>query len=161
MTESPQWPQDGAPTFSVIMPVYNTAHTVMSAIESVCAQTRGDFELLVGDRAGGVDVAEGAEEVTAPPARVVRRRAAGEGEDFLPGAGGNVQRRLLDELACHRLRRRFAGFDFSADAVELPRLPCGPALADQQHARAVAGEEEAAGVLLHVASVTVKTVHAK
>ena len=38
-----------APTFSVVMPAYNTAQTIGAAIESVLAQTRGDFELIVVD----------------------------------------------------------------------------------------------------------------
>jgi GT2 family glycosyltransferase len=38
-----------APTFSVVMPAYNTATMIGAAIESVLAQTRGDFELIVVD----------------------------------------------------------------------------------------------------------------
>ncbi|WP_141755740.1 glycosyltransferase, partial [Rothia sp. HMSC072E10] len=34
------------PRTSIIMPVYNTASTVVAAIESVLAQTDPDFELL-------------------------------------------------------------------------------------------------------------------
>lgn len=41
-----------APTVSVIMPVYNTAKYVQSAVESVLAQTFTNFELLVIDDAG-------------------------------------------------------------------------------------------------------------
>ena len=40
------------PIVSVIMPVYNTAKYVQSAIESVLAQTFTDFELLIIDDAG-------------------------------------------------------------------------------------------------------------
>jgi glycosyltransferase involved in cell wall biosynthesis len=36
-----------APTFSIVMPAYNTAQTIGAAIRSVLAQTRGDFELIV------------------------------------------------------------------------------------------------------------------
>ncbi len=39
----------GAPTFSVIMPVWNRAHRVGAAIESVLAQTFQDFELILVD----------------------------------------------------------------------------------------------------------------
>jgi glycosyltransferase involved in cell wall biosynthesis len=35
------------PTFSIVMPAYNTAQTIGAAIKSVLAQTRGDFELIV------------------------------------------------------------------------------------------------------------------
>jgi glycosyltransferase involved in cell wall biosynthesis len=38
-----------APTFSVVMPAYNAARSIGVAIESVLAQTRGDFELIVVD----------------------------------------------------------------------------------------------------------------
>jgi glycosyltransferase involved in cell wall biosynthesis len=37
------------PTFSVVMPAYNTSRTIGTAIESVLAQTRQDFELIVVD----------------------------------------------------------------------------------------------------------------
>jgi glycosyltransferase involved in cell wall biosynthesis len=37
------------PTFSVIMPAYNAASTIPSAIQSVLRQSRGDFELIVVD----------------------------------------------------------------------------------------------------------------
>ena len=36
-----------SPRTSIIMPVYNTADSVVAAIESVLAQTDPDFELLV------------------------------------------------------------------------------------------------------------------
>ena len=36
-----------SPRTSIIMPVYNTANTVIAAMESVLAQTDPDFELLV------------------------------------------------------------------------------------------------------------------
>ncbi len=42
-------PADQAPTFSVIMPVYNHAAYVAEAIRSVQAQTRRDWELIVVD----------------------------------------------------------------------------------------------------------------
>jgi glycosyltransferase involved in cell wall biosynthesis len=37
------------PTFTIVMAAYNAAGTVESAIRSVLAQTRGDFELIVVD----------------------------------------------------------------------------------------------------------------
>jgi glycosyltransferase involved in cell wall biosynthesis len=37
------------PTFSVVMPAFNSERTIGAAIRSLLAQTRGDFELLVVD----------------------------------------------------------------------------------------------------------------
>src|SRR5438477_12446712 len=37
------------PACAVVMPAYNTGTIIGSAIESVLAQTRGDFELIVVD----------------------------------------------------------------------------------------------------------------
>ena len=38
-----------APTFSIIMPVYNASETLCEAVQSVVAQTYGDWELLLID----------------------------------------------------------------------------------------------------------------
>jgi glycosyltransferase involved in cell wall biosynthesis len=40
-----------SPSLRIGLPVYNGAATVVSAIESLLAQTRGDFELLISDNA--------------------------------------------------------------------------------------------------------------
>jgi glycosyltransferase involved in cell wall biosynthesis len=47
-----------SPTFSVVMPAYNSAHTVSVAIESVLSQTRGDFELIVVDNGSSDDTVD-------------------------------------------------------------------------------------------------------
>src|SRR3954447_9410579 len=106
------------------------------------------FQRLVGDRAGGIDVAECAEEVAGPAASGAGVVVAAEGEDVLPFS--HVNPGFFEELASHGEERGFAGFDFSADSVQLAGLPRRAALADQQDARAVAAEEEAADVFLDV-----------
>jgi glycosyltransferase involved in cell wall biosynthesis len=50
-----------SPAFSVVMAAHNNAPTIGEAIESVCRQTRSDWELIVVDdcsRDGSADVAE-------------------------------------------------------------------------------------------------------
>ena len=50
------------PKFSVIIPVYNRAHCIVRALESVRAQGLGEWELVIGDDAstdGTVEVARG------------------------------------------------------------------------------------------------------
>jgi glycosyltransferase involved in cell wall biosynthesis len=42
-------PTIGAPTFSIVMPAYNSQETIGPAIESVLRQTRPDFELIIVD----------------------------------------------------------------------------------------------------------------
>jgi glycosyltransferase involved in cell wall biosynthesis len=42
-------PRDSGRTCSIVMPAYNAASTIGAAIESVLAQTRTDFELIVVD----------------------------------------------------------------------------------------------------------------
>jgi len=48
---------DASPTFSIIMPAYNSASTIAPAIQSVQRQTRGDFELIVVDDGSTDDTA--------------------------------------------------------------------------------------------------------
>ena len=54
-TSPPPPVANSEPTFSVVMPAHDTARTVGAAIESVLAQSRADFELLVVDDASGDD----------------------------------------------------------------------------------------------------------
>lgn len=49
----------GEPNFTVVMPAYNAGATIADAIESVFAQTRGDWELVVADN-GSTDDTLGA-----------------------------------------------------------------------------------------------------
>jgi glycosyltransferase involved in cell wall biosynthesis len=46
------------PTISVGMPAYNAAKTIRASIESILAQTCGDFELIVSDNASTDETAE-------------------------------------------------------------------------------------------------------
>jgi len=48
---------NASPTFSVVMPAYNAASTIASAIQSVQRQTRGDFQLIVVDDGSTDDTA--------------------------------------------------------------------------------------------------------
>jgi len=51
----------GAPTVSIVTPVYNTARWLADCLEASLAQTFGDFELLVSDNAstdGSLEIAE-------------------------------------------------------------------------------------------------------
>jgi len=73
------------PTFSVVMPARDTAATVADAIQSVLAQTRSDFELIVVDDASTDDTVEVVEQFT-PDSRVrLLRRGRGGG----PGTARN------------------------------------------------------------------------
>jgi glycosyltransferase involved in cell wall biosynthesis len=55
------------PTFTVVMPAYNAAETIGSAIQSALAQTRGDFELVVADDESNDTTVEIAESFTSDP----------------------------------------------------------------------------------------------
>jgi glycosyltransferase involved in cell wall biosynthesis len=65
------------PTFSVVIPAYNTADTLGEAINSVLAQTRQDFEIVVVDDGSSDDTAMVAEGFTDRRVRVYRQENAG------------------------------------------------------------------------------------
>jgi hypothetical protein len=69
---------------SVIIPLYNKAHSIRRTLDSVAAQTRADYEVIVVDDGstdgGGALVAEGAD----PRVRLIVQKNAG------PGAARNM-----------------------------------------------------------------------
>lgn len=65
------------PTVSVVMPVYNTAKYVQSAIVSVLLQSYRDFELLIIDDAGTDNSIELCREYTDPRIRIISQENRG------------------------------------------------------------------------------------
>ena len=65
------------PTVSVVMPVYNTARYVQSAVESVLAQSFDDFELLIIDDAGSDNSIELCRQYKDPRIRVISQENRG------------------------------------------------------------------------------------
>jgi len=55
-TDTPEDPATGPPTFSVIVPTYRRPDLLAEAVTSVLAQTRDDWECLVVDDGGGLDL---------------------------------------------------------------------------------------------------------
>jgi radical SAM protein with 4Fe4S-binding SPASM domain len=65
--------QDGKePAFSVIMPVWNRAHRIETAIESVLAQTFQDFELIIVDDGSEDGLAQAVRRFLGPKIRYIR-----------------------------------------------------------------------------------------
>ena len=67
------------PFFSVIIPVYNRAHALRPAIESVLAQTCQDFEIVVVDDGSKDDPESVAESFNDPRIRFIRQENEGGG----------------------------------------------------------------------------------
>jgi len=67
----------GAITFSVVIPAYNAADTLGEAIDSVLAQTRQDFEIIVSDDGSSDNTAEVAAGFADQRVRVYRQGNAG------------------------------------------------------------------------------------
>jgi glycosyltransferase involved in cell wall biosynthesis len=65
------------PTFTIVVPAYNAARTIQSAIRSALAQTREDFELVVVDDGSQDDTGERAREFEDPRIVIVRQENAG------------------------------------------------------------------------------------
>lgn len=76
----------GGPEFSVIIPVYNKVRHVEEAIDSVLAQTYGDFEIIAIDDASTDGSRDVLEAISAPRVRLLRRDE--------PGPGGYAARNL-------------------------------------------------------------------
>jgi glycosyltransferase involved in cell wall biosynthesis len=73
----------GDPTFSVVMPAYNSARTIRTAIASVLAQTRADLELIVFDDGSTDGTAALVETIAAEDPRL---RLVGGAHQGLPAA---------------------------------------------------------------------------
>ncbi len=65
------------PKVSVVIPTYNRGHTVCEAIESVLAQTFGDFEVIVVDDGSADDSAEKIAAIRDSRVRYIRQSNAG------------------------------------------------------------------------------------
>jgi glycosyltransferase involved in cell wall biosynthesis len=65
------------PTFSVVMAAYNASRTIGSAIGSVLAQTRDDFELIVVDDGSSDDTVARVEAVRDPRVAVIAQANTG------------------------------------------------------------------------------------
>ena len=70
---------NSAPFFSVIIPVYNRAAALASAIESVRAQTCQDFEIVVVDDGSTDDPRAVVERIADPRIRFIRQENQGGG----------------------------------------------------------------------------------
>jgi glycosyltransferase involved in cell wall biosynthesis len=75
------------PTFSVVMPAYDSARTIRSAIASVLAQTRADLELIVCDDGSTDETAALVEEIAAEDGRLRLLRRAHKGLPAARNAG--------------------------------------------------------------------------
>lgn len=65
---------DRAPLLSIGMPAYNSASTLRSAVESMLAQTLGDFELIISDNASTDDTWSVIQELISQDNRIVAIR---------------------------------------------------------------------------------------
>jgi glycosyltransferase involved in cell wall biosynthesis len=99
-------PEKHEPTFTVVMPAYNAARTVGSAIRSVLSQTRRDFELIVVDDGSADDTAARVRSLQADErVRLVRQPNGG------PGSARNA--------GIARARARYVSF-LDSDDLWLP-----------------------------------------
>jgi glycosyltransferase involved in cell wall biosynthesis len=66
------------PTFSIVMPAYNAEATIGAAVESVLAQTRDDFELIVVDDGSTDRTSTLVEQYASDRIRLIRQSNAGQ-----------------------------------------------------------------------------------
>jgi glycosyltransferase involved in cell wall biosynthesis len=81
----------GQPTFSVVLPAYNTGATIEPAVRSVLAQTVRNFEVLVADDGSTDDTCARVELIGDPRVRVLQlehRGAGGARNAGIAAAGG-------------------------------------------------------------------------
>ncbi len=86
------------PTFTVAMPAYNAAATVGSAIRSVLAQTRDDFELVIADDGSTDGTSEEVARFDDPRVRLLRegRKGLARARNAAVGAGTGRYVCMLD-----------------------------------------------------------------
>ena len=98
-------PYSEIPLFSIVIPIFNRAHLIETAIQSVMSQTCQDFEILIIDDGSKDDVAAAVARYVDPRIYIVRQ----------PNRGASAARNQGMDLA----RGRFVAF-LDSDDIFLP-----------------------------------------
>lgn len=105
-----------APRVTVLLPVYNSSHTIDQAVRSMLIQTYSDFELLIVDDGSTDDTPERLAAYQDPRMRVVRIGNRGVGGALKHGVqiarGELIARMDADDISApNRLERQVAALD--------------------------------------------------